>query len=60
MHWLQNFAFVVATLSFYFGLAFFNDANLNHLALKIFKFWNCNGNNFLRYFVMRWEAKFYL
>ena len=58
-HWLQYAAFVVNAFAIYFGWAFFNDANFHHFAVKIFKFWNCNGYNPLSYCVMRWKVDFY-
>ena len=42
-HWLQYTAFVVTAFEIYFGGAFFNDASFHLLAIKLFKFWNCNG-----------------
>ena len=59
MHWLQYVAFVVTALAFYFSWAFFNDDSFHHFAIKIFKFWNCNGYNPLNYCVMRWKVDFY-
>ena len=53
-NWLQYAAFVI-----YFGWAFFNDVNFHHFALKILKFWNCNGYNPLSYCLMRWKVDFF-
>ena len=58
-HWFQYAAFVVAAFAVYFGWTFFNDASFHHIALKIFKFWNCNVYNPLSYCVMSWELDFY-
>ena len=58
-HGFQYAALVVSTFAIYFGWAFFNDVNFHHFAIKIFKFWNCNGYNPLSYCVMRWEVDFY-
>ena len=58
-HWLQYTAFVLSAFAIYFGWAFFNDDSVNHLIVKIFKFWNCNGYNPLNYCLMRWKADFY-
>ena len=59
MHWLQFVAFVITSFTIYFGWAFFNDVSFRHFAVKIFKFWNCNGYNPLRYCFMRWKVDFY-
>ncbi len=59
IHWLQYVAFVVTAFAIYFGWAFFNDAKFHHFAIKILKFWNCNGYNPLSYCVMRWKVDFY-
>ena len=58
-HWLQYAALVVTAFAIYFGWAFFNDSNFHQFCVKIFKFWNCNGYNPLRYCVMRWKVDFY-
>ena len=58
-HWLQYAAFVITAFAIYFGWAFFNDANFHHFAIKIFKFWNCNGYNPLGYCGMRWKVDFF-
>ena len=58
-HWLQYAAFVVAAFAIYFVWAFFNDASFQYFAIKIFKFWNCNGYNPLSYCCMRWKLDFY-
>jgi len=58
-YWLQNMAFIMTKSAIYFSWAFFNDANLHNFAVKIFKFWNCNGYNPLSYCVMRWKVDFY-
>ena len=58
-HWLQYTAFVVTAFTIYFGWAFFNNASLHHFAVKIIKFWNCNGYNPLGYCLMRWKLDFY-
>ena len=58
-HWLQYAAFVITAFAIYFGWAFFNDANFNHFAIKIFKFWNCNGYNLLSYYAMSWKGDCY-
>ena len=58
-HWLQYASFVVTAFAIYFGWAFFNDASFHHSALKILKFWNCNGYNPLSYCLMRWKLDFY-
>ena len=59
VHWLQYAAFVITAFAIYFVWAFFNDASFNHFAVKIFKFWNCNGYNPLSYCIMRWRVDFY-
>ena len=46
-HWLQYAAFVVTAFAIYFDWAFFNDAYFHRFAVKIFKFWHCNGHNTL-------------
>ena len=58
-HWLQYVAFVVSAFTIYLSWAFFNDPDFHHFAVKIFKFWNCNGYNPVSYCVMRWEVNFY-
>ena len=58
-HSLQDASFVIATFAIYLGCAFFNNPNFHHFAVKIFKFWNCNGYNPLGYCVMRWKVDFY-
>ena len=58
-HWLQYAAFVVAGYAIYFGWAFLNDDGFNHFAVKIFKFWNCNGYRPLIYCIMRFKVDFY-
>ena len=52
MHWLQYAAFVVSTFVIDFDQAFLNDVKLHHFAMKIFKFWDCNGDNPLSYYLM--------
>ena len=37
-HWLQHAAFVITAFVIHFSWAFFNDANVHHFAVKIFKF----------------------
>jgi len=59
MHWLQYVAFDVTAFAIYFGWAFFNDVSFQLLAVKIFRLWNCNGYNPLKYYVMRWKLDFY-
>ena len=59
MYWLQYAAFAVTAFAIFFGWAFFSDAGFHHFAVKIFKFWNCNGNNPLNYCVMRQKLDFY-
>ena len=59
VHWLQYAAFFVTAFAFYLGWAFFNDYNFHHFAVKIFKFWDCNGYNLLNYCLMRWKVNFY-
>tara|TARA_Y100000991_G_C21906752_1_gene320497 strand:- start:759 stop:965 length:207 start_codon:yes stop_codon:yes gene_type:complete len=51
-HLLQYAAFVVTAFTIYLSWAFFNDSNFHHFAVKIFKFWNCNGYNPLSYCIM--------
>ena len=58
IQWLQYIGFVVTTFAIYSCWAFFNDTSFQHFAIKIFKFWNCNGYNPLSYCVMCWEAEF--
>ena len=58
-HYLQCAYFVVTTFAMNFDCAFLNDSNFHHFAIKIFKFWNCNGYNPLNYCVMRWRVDFY-
>ena len=36
LHWLQYAAFFLTEFAIYFGGAFFNDANFQHFAIKIF------------------------
>ena len=59
MHWLQYAAFVVTAFAIYFCRTFFNDVNFHHFAVKIFKFWNCNGYDSLSYYERRWKVEFY-
>ena len=59
MHWLGFVRLCTTAFAIYFGWAFFNDASFHHFAVKIFKFWNCNGYNPLSYCVMRWKVDFY-
>jgi len=58
-HWLQYMAFVITAFAIYFCWAFFYDDSFRHFAVKIFKFWNCNGYNPLSYCTMRWKEDFY-
>ena len=58
IHWFRYAAFIVTGFVIYFGWPFFNDENFRHFALKIFKFWNCNGYK-VNYCVMRWKVDFY-
>ena len=58
-HLLQIFKFVLTAFAMFFGRAFFNHASFHNFAVKIFKFWNCNGYNPLSYCVMRWKVDFY-
>ena len=59
MLWLQYAPFVVGSFVIYFDWTFFNDASFQHFAIKIFKFWNCNGYNPFNYCIMRWKVEFY-
>ena len=59
VHWIQYFAFVITAFIIYFVWAFFNDTNFHNFAVKIFKFWNCNRYNPLRYCVMSWKVDFH-
>ena len=45
MHWLHYAAFAITAFVIYFGWAFLNNPIFHHFAIKIFKFWNCNGYN---------------
>ena len=56
IHWLQYVAFVVTAFAIFFGWAFFNNDSFHHLAVKIFKFWNSNGYNFLTHCLMSWKV----
>ena len=58
-YWLQYAAYVLTAFAIYFVWAFFNDDNVHHLVVKIFKFWNCNGYYPLSYCQMRWKVDFY-
>ena len=58
-HCLQYGSVVVTVFAIYFGWAFFNAANFHYFALKILKFWNCNGYNPLSYSLIRWKVDFY-
>ena len=59
MPWLQYAPFVAGSFVIYFDWTFFNDASFQHLAIKILKFWNCNGYNPFNYCVMGWKVEFY-
>ncbi len=48
---LQFSSFVVTAFAVYFGWGFFNDASFYHFAVKMFKFWSCNGYTPLSYCV---------
>ena len=39
MHWLQYIAIALTAFAFYFGWAFFNDANFHHFAKKKLSSW---------------------